>query len=36
MPSVIVIGNSRVHVPETLVASYIEESRRLRELVDKI
>jgi tetratricopeptide (TPR) repeat protein len=32
MPSVITIGNSRVHLPETLAASYIEDARRLREL----
>src|ERR1700732_3175195 len=31
MPSVIVGGNSRVHLPETLAASYIEEARRLKE-----
>src|SRR5438045_8049822 len=31
MPSVIVVGNSRVHLPETLATSYIEEARRLKE-----
>src|SRR5437660_4436058 len=32
MPSVITIGNSRVHLPGTLTAKYVEEARRLRDL----
>jgi tetratricopeptide (TPR) repeat protein len=32
MPSVLVIGNSRIYLPETLATGYIEEARRLREL----
>src|SRR5437588_6236542 len=31
MPSVMKIGNSRVHLSEALAASYIGEARRLRE-----
>jgi tetratricopeptide (TPR) repeat protein len=32
MPSVIAIGNSRVHLPDRLAASYVEGARRLREV----
>jgi tetratricopeptide (TPR) repeat protein len=32
MPSLIVIGNTRVHLPETLAAGYLEEARKFAEL----
>jgi tetratricopeptide (TPR) repeat protein len=32
VPSIIVVGNSRIHLPKNLAASYLEDARRLREL----